>query len=267
MSSPESRTIRLHSAPNLRDLGGLPVDGGRVRPGEVYRSANIAEVSPADRPTFDALGVGTVFDLRTRAERQQTPDRLPEGITTVALDVLADSVRDAAAQVSGSLTDPAAMAATLGDGKAERLMLDSYRHFVSLPSALGSYRRFFLDLADPARSGAALFHCTTGKDRTGWGAAVLLGLLGADHEVIYADYLQTNVDLRPAIEPALDKLATEGVDPELLLPILTVTTGYLDAAYAEMDTRFGGLDGYLRDGLGLTDDVLAALTSRFVVTD
>lgn len=143
-------------------------------------------------------------------------------------------------------------------------MMDSYRDLVRLPSAQRSYRSWFLDLADPAREGAQLFHCTTGKDRTGWAAAVLLAVLGADPDVIVDDYLQTNHDLQRATQPVLDRAAAAGIDPALLEPVLTVRTEFLQAAHDEVRTTYGTLQNYLSDGLGLDDEVLQTVRERFI---
>ena len=85
-----SRRIPLPSAPNMRDLGGLPVSGGVVRAGEVFRSASVAKLSDADQEAFGELGIATVYDLRTARERGTEPDRLPASIPSVHLDVMAD---------------------------------------------------------------------------------------------------------------------------------------------------------------------------------
>jgi protein-tyrosine phosphatase len=182
----------------------------------------------------------------------------------VGLDVLADSSTDVAAGVGQLAADPVALAATLGDGRGAALMAESYRNIVSLPSARAAYRAFYLDLIDPSRTGAALFHCTTGKDRTGWAAASLLLLLGADETDVRADYLQTNTDLLPALQPVLDAAAAKGVDPDLLLPVLGVRAEYLETALAEAVDRYGDVRGYALDGLGLSVSQLEALRERFV---
>jgi protein-tyrosine phosphatase len=143
-------------------------------------------------------------------------------------------------------------------------MQDSYRNIVSLPSALSAYRSFYLDLIDPARTGAALFHCTTGKDRTGWAAASLLLLLGVAEDDVRADYLETNTDLLPSLQPILDAAAEKGVDTALLLAVLGVRSDYLDAALDEVRTRYGSIEGYAHDGLGLTPEELRMLHDRFV---
>lgn len=261
------RRIQLASVPNMRDLGGLRVAGGSVVRGQVIRSTELGDMSDADKPRFAALGVATVHDLRTAGESQQKPDRLPADTRLLLLDVLRDSKVDAAAGVSDLMRDPKALASTLGNGGAEKEMIESYRDLIRLPSALASYRSFYLDLARPERTGAALFHCTTGKDRTGWAAASLLWLLGADDRTVYADYLQTNTDLQPMIQPALAAAKKAGVDPKLLEPVLTVRRSYLDAAVAQMKADYGTFDQYLHKGLGLTDDTIAAIRKRLVRPD
>lgn len=264
MTSSIDRRVPLRSAPNLRDLGGLAAAAGVIRPGVIYRSATLARLQGDDLAAFEGLGIATVYDLRTAAERAASPDQLPLGVSILGLDVLADSTADVAASVGQLVTDPGALAATLGEGRAEALMQDSYRNIVSLPSALDAYRAFYLDLIDPSRTGAALFHCTTGKDRTGWAAASLLLLLGVAEEDVRADYLETNADLNPTLQPILDAAAAKGVDTALLLPVLGVRDEYLDAALDEARIRFGSIDGYARDGLGLTPEHLRMLKDRLV---
>ncbi|MGA1838817.1 tyrosine-protein phosphatase [Herbiconiux sp. 11R-BC] len=252
MNDSSDRTVPIPSAPNLRDLGGLPAESGQIRRGVVYRSAGLSSLSDADEPRFAALGIRTVYDLRTVEEAATAPDRLPENVSRVELDVLADSPVSVAASLGELAANPQAFAASLAGGRAESLFEDTYRDLVRLPSALAGYRALYLGILDPAREGAALFHCTTGKDRTGWAAASLLTALGVDADDVYQDYLQTNTDLLPALEPVLLRAESLGVDREVLLPVLGVRDSYLQAAFAQMREQFGTIDGYLTDGLGLT---------------
>jgi len=258
------RRIPVTSAANMRDLGGLPVDGGSIAPGQVYRSATLAKLSDADGQRLVELGIETVYDLRTAAERDGAPDRLPAQITAVALDVLADSPLAAAANINALLADPAQLAAALQGRQAEDLLRESYRDIVRLPSALRAYRSMYLHLADETRNGAALVHCTTGKDRTGWAAASLLTLLGADGDVVRADYLQTNQDLLPALQPMIDRATALGLDPERLVGVLGVRESYLDAAFDEVASRYGSIEDYLVKGLELDADVIDRLRTRFI---
>ncbi|MHB1594241.1 MAG: tyrosine-protein phosphatase [Streptosporangiaceae bacterium] len=253
------RAITIASVPNFRDIGGYAiVGGGRVRTGVLYRSAALSGLADADLPAFRSLGIRTVFDLRTEDERGTRPDRTPPGMRIVVLDVMADAAGAAPAQLESVLSDPAAAARMLGDGGAAPLFERGYRDIVALPSALRAYRQFFTELADAANR-PALVHCTTGKDRTGWAAAVTLMLVGVRDDDVMLDYLRTNRDLLPALQPLLDRFARAGGDPSLLRPVLGVQRAYLDTAITEMRSRFGSIEGYVRDGLGLPADTIAAL--------
>lgn len=245
--------------PNFRDLGGHRTDDGRrVRRGVVYRSVDLGRLDDAGRVSLADHGIRTVYDLRTIAERDALPDRVPDGAEYVGLDVLADSELAVSAQLMEIFANPASVTDLLGGGRTEQLFERSYRDIVSLPSARDAYRRLFIELAEPDRR-PALIHCTAGKDRTGWAAASLLTLLGVPSSAVVDDYLRTNTDLLPALEPVFDQFAAAGGDPALLMPVLGVRIEYLDAAWDEMRSRFGSVDGYFARGLGIDDAAQQAL--------
>jgi len=255
--------IDLDGAANCRDLGGWAIPSGArmVRLGQVYRSTELNGLTDAGLDELGALGLRTVYDLRTSAERNAQPDRLPQGVRQVNLDVLADEPGNpaaGAAELPKLLADPAALEQLLAGSSLTDLFAGAYRGAVSLPSALASYRAMFAGLADAAQR-PALFHCTTGKDRTGWGAAALLSFLGVSDRDVEADYLLTNSEILPLTQPMYDEFAAAGGDPDLLRPALGVEPAYLHAAFEEMDARFGSIEAYFTAGLGLGDDVLDAL--------
>lgn len=265
MTTAPGAAIPIPSVPNLRDLGGYrTVDGTTVRTGVLYRSVALSELSDDDVAAFASLGIRTVFDLRTEAERTARPDRRLDGVQEVLLDVLADSTDAAPAQLESLVGDPASAGEHLGNGQAQLLFERGYREFVSLPSARAAYRAFFSALLEDSTV-PALFHCTTGKDRTGWAAATTLMLLGVQRSDVVADYLHTNRDLLPALQPLVDGFAAQGGDPTLLEPVLGVEAEYLEAALDEMDHEFGSLAAYFRDGLGLDHDAQDELRARLLV--
>jgi protein-tyrosine phosphatase len=259
---PPGTTIRVASVPNLRDVGGWPTrDGGRVRRGLAYRSVELDRLDLSDG-AFLALGVRTVYDLRTEVERAAQPDTVPPGVAHVVADVVGDAAGAAPAQLLQLLADPARATALLGDGRATVFFERGYRAIVSLPSARGAYRRLFTDLADAERR-PILFHCTTGKDRTGWAAAALLMLLGVPDELVMRDYMITNDALLPALRPTFDRFAAAGGDPALLRPVLGVREEYLETAVDEMRTRFGGIEGYF-GALGIDEAIRERIRDAFV---
>ena len=153
---------------------------------------------------------------------------------------------------------------TESEGKAIDLMAGTYRKFITMDSAHAAYRRFYQGLLGED-SGPALFHCTTGKDRTGWAAASFLSLMGVDRDDVYRDYLETNERLLPALAPIFDKFTAAGGDAELLRPILGVQQQYLDAAFDQVDTTYGSLEAYFATGLGIDDAAQERLRASYLV--
>jgi protein-tyrosine phosphatase len=258
------QSIPIPSVPNLRDLGDWPTrDGGRVRSGLVYRSTALASLAGADMSAFSDLGIRSVYDLRTPAESRAHPDQLPPGTEYVALDILEDSEDAAPAQLFAVATNPKAAEEMLGGGRGLALFETGYREIVSLPSALAGYRTLFSDMAqEPHRP--ALFHCSTGKDRTGWAAAALLMLLGVADDMVMKEYLLTNTELIPAEKPMLDNFRSLGGDPELLHPMVGVLPEYLGAALNEMRKKFGTVEGYFAEGLRIGSAEQEALREALV---
>ena len=257
-------SVAIPSVPNLRDLGGWPTqDGGHVRWGLLYRSTELGRLAGADMAAFAALGIRSVFDLRTEAERTAQPDRLPPGTEHVVADVFKGSVDAVPAQLFKVATDPKAAEDLLGGGKGQTLFEMGYREIVSMPSAAAAYRLLFSDLAQDEHR-PALFHCTTGKDRTGWAAAALLTLFGVPDDLVMKEYLLTNVELLPTEKPMLDRFRALGGDPDLLGPVVGVAPEYLQAALDAMRSAYGTIEAYFTDGLGLDESVQRVLRASFI---
>ncbi|GAB2866517.1 tyrosine-protein phosphatase [Nocardioides pacificus] len=249
----ESRELlRLASADNFRDVAGpgegwrLP-DGGRVRRGVFYRS-NELRLTDEDAAAVSGLGLSIVHDLRSPHEIAEHPDPEIAGVRWQNLDVLGIPM----AEVTG-----------LGDrGESLALMARVYRGFVTDPGAREGFGRLLTDLAD--QPAPQLFHCSAGKDRTGWASALVLHVAGVDEEQVMADYLLTDDYARSSRERYL-AMITESWGPEraaVFEPVLTVSPDYLDVARAQADASYGGLDGYLAEGLGLSGATLARLAAR-----
>jgi len=263
MATPEpGQSIQIATVPNLRDLGGWATPNGKVRPGLIFRSAEFASLQGADAAEFEKLGIRSVYDFRTKDEREAQPNVVPDGVEHIVIDILADSTDAAPAMLLKVVGDPEKAEEALGGGKALTLFQGSYREIIDLPSALAGYKEFFEQIASDEHR-PALFHCTTGKDRTGWAAAALLMLLGVDKRDVYADYLLTNEQLVSMTKPVSDQFASLGGDPAVLAPVLGVQKEYLDAAIDEMTSKYGSIEGYFTDGLGLDEATIDKLRTSF----
>ncbi len=248
---------------NLRDVGGhVTTSGARVRTDVLYRSGHLDHADDDEFESFAGLGLGTVFDLRTLGERELLEGRVPQGVRVLHLDVLADAESSLSVHLVDIFTDTVAVETVLRSGEIRKHYLGTYRDLVLLDSARSAYRSMFTELAE--RDDVTLFHCTAGKDRTGWAAAALLWLLGVTDDAITEDYLRSNEPVIATFRPLIDKFEAAGGDPDLLIPAFRVEAEYLDASRDAVTSHFGGIEGYFDDGLGLGADVRARLRERFL---
>ncbi|KRD43915.1 protein tyrosine phosphatase [Cellulomonas sp. Root930] len=234
---------------NLRDLGGrATADGGTVATGVAFRSAELADPSVGTDAVLAGLRIRTVVDLRTEAERSSRPDQLPAGAQLRVLDALADLPSGAAAQLPAVLASGGIDA--LADLDLAGQMLAVYRRLVVGEAARQAYAGLVRAVIDAERR-AVLFHCTAGKDRTGWATTVLLLAAGVDEEGAMEEYLAVGPAVRTTYAPLLQQVGDAGGNPDDLRPLLEVRPEYLDTALALVRERFGSFEGYLSDGLGL----------------
>ena len=258
------QSLGIASIPNLRDLGGYETrDGKTVKHGLVYRSNQLSEISPEDMQKLGALELQGAYDLRTMAERETRPEELPPGVDYIVVDVLADSPSAGPAQLEKLMADPKVANVELGGGKVEAAFQASYREFISLPSAQREFGKMFVALGN-RQEVPALFHCTTGKDRTGWAAAAFLTLMGVPKETVYEDYLRSNDYILPAYQHAIDGFVEAGGDAEIPKAILGVKKVYLDAAFDQMETEYASIENYFSEGLGIDADKQAALRDLYL---
>jgi protein-tyrosine phosphatase len=254
----------IASVPNLRDIGGYTTSNGQVvRYGVAYRSDQLNPVTAADMNKLAALNLKNDFDLRTEEERNERPDEVPAGTDQVWLNVLADARGTSATEVDALLEDPQQANSVLRGGKADAAMVEVYREFVTLPSALTAYRQLFVALESPDAL-PSLFHCTTGKDRTGWAAAALLTLLGVPADQVYGDFLRSNDYILPAYQPLIDSFTESGGEREIAEAIIGVKPEYLHASFDEMETKYGPIEAYFADGLGIDAAGQQQLRDRFL---
>jgi protein-tyrosine phosphatase len=251
--------ILLQGAPNTRDLGGLPAaDGRRVRVGALLRAPALGRLTDDDVLRLGVLGLVEVIDLRHEREIDLVPpDRLPPGLAVTHIPVFDPDdevfMFVAAVMLGQQIRDRPPV------GSPAEAMVGVYRWFVTSAAARAGFGRAVRRVARAAGR-PVLFHCSAGKDRTGWLTAVLLTALGMDRDTVTADYLRTNEDAGVATEKVIAALAAKrGLDPATVRPVLVAAPEYLDAAYQEVERAYASFDGYLRHGLGLSGEVLASL--------
>jgi len=247
------RVLPLEGHYNMRDLGGMCGAGGRrIKWGQVYRHGGLDKLTAKDITYLESLGVKTNIDFRSAAEIDHAPQKLPLPASFARVPVPIDGTAGffpklAAAMKTGDLTT------FIDDNFLQRTMANLAAEedaaFAALLAAVAD------DTARPLS-----FQCTAGKDRTGWGAAVILAALGVSREDIVTDYLLTNELLVKHGEvekvlPRLQGLAAKCGHPDIdmgpVIRILHVAPDCLQAAFTEVEQRHGGMLQYLENSLGM----------------
>lgn len=242
----------LASVDNFRDVAGLDAgyqgNGGlHLNRGKIYRS-NALTPNDADLATLETLGITRVYDLRTEPEIAGKEDRLPAGATRTWLPTLSGDLG-----ATSALKTPA---------DSVEFMKSMNRKFVTDATVRKSFTDLFTDIANS--SGAQVIHCTAGKDRTGWAAAVLQSFAGVSRETVMSDYLLTNQYSAASIDRQLAGVAAAR-GPEaaaLYSPLLHVDASYLQAGLDQLQSDYGSVANYLISGLGLSPQTIAALTAK-----
>jgi len=247
-------TPRLRNIDNFRDVAGTTTaystaNDGTMRSGVFYRS-NALTPSAADLGTLNSLGIKAVYDLRTPSEIAGTPDTLPNGARYLNIDILGHAT-------SGSTLPTGSLKST---ADAIAMMQGINRSFVSDAGVRGQFSTLFNELAEV--DGAALFHCTAGKDRTGWTAAVLLSIAGVDSATIMSDYLATNQYTAARVAATL--AAMPPAMAAIYAPMLGVEASFLQASLDQVTAQFGSMDNYLKQGLGLSQETIYVLRGKMV---
>ncbi|MBP3979157.1 tyrosine-protein phosphatase [Acidovorax sp. JG5] len=241
-----SRTLPFAGVTNFRDLGGYTGHGGRqVQWRRLFRSDHLAGLTAQDQALLANLGVARAVDFRGRAESAANAYTLP-GVAYHPLAIEPTVVQRALElqRTGRQLTAQDAVA----------LMQETYRGFVH-DNAPRFAELFRLLLASDAPT---VIHCTAGKDRTGFAAALILLTLGVPRDVVMHDYLLTNaLYQRP---PGMGSHAPE----EVLRVLWRVQEDFLDAALHKVDTEFGGLQAYLVDVLGVNAAAQRELAMRYL---
>jgi protein-tyrosine phosphatase len=238
----------LVGAPNFRDIGGLATTDGRTtRSGVLFRSSGLEELTPADvAHLVDNIGLRTVFDLRSVHDHEVALPLIGTGIEVVSIPITRP----------GAPTDTTRPMRP--DGRVDVPLVYSL--------LLDSSTERFAEIIHRLLGGAtpAVFHCVSGKDRTGVMAAVLLEAVGVAREEIIADYMRTDRVLDEVLAHLRRRPAYDGIVDRLPPGTLDVKPWYLGDLLSAVDARYGGVRPWLMTQAGVTGADLDALTDLLV---
>jgi len=254
--------VGLETLNNGRDLGGYVTADGQYQIvyGKLLRTAKLADATDADIALLSSnYDIEKVIDLRMLPERLSKPDKKIPGAQTY--NISTQTIPNIFA-ITGE--DWLMMLRAIKSGVMDTYMTAMYRQLISDPLAIRGTQKFFKEVL--SADGAVLWHCTSGKDRTGIEAYLLMCALGVSEDVARAEYLNTNVMMADEMKASYDKaykythskwIASEFRQYE------GVSESWLDVALTVID-RYGGVDAYLRNVIGLTDADFAQLQDMYL---
>lgn len=245
---------------DLRDI--KTIDGKKIKPLLLYRSSNLSKIKDGGEKLYTKYHVRNVFDLRTEHELENKPEKLTEKINYVHVPTVENAENRTVTKESrlGILKDIANR-----EGGSLEYMRQFYLLLVSSPKSIAGYKAIFKTLLEAKEGEATLFHCTQGKDRTGMVLLLILSALNVAKDVIIRKYMQYNL-INWAYKLSIKVAMTLFKSPRLAIALdhlLSARKVYINSAIQEIDEKYGGIDNYLRNIIGLSDNDINLLRLKY----
>ncbi|MDF7638157.1 tyrosine-protein phosphatase [Lactobacillus sp. ESL0791] len=249
---------------NFRELGGYQTtDGKTIKKHKLLRTGNLAELTKDELAYLSQYGVKYIVDFRSKDEVDAQPDPIPEGADYEYDPVFSDDLTDSSKSMSEIIRQ-----ANQDEEFGFQHMLLAYEDMITSKVANEAYRKFFaLLLANKEPEQSVLFHCTAGKDRTGFGAILILSALGVPFETIKNDYLLTNVITKDYVANFLKQAKLRGASDSslhVLRDFQTVHPEYFNHIMETITKNYGSIDNYLHKVMQLSDQDIADLRSIYL---
>lgn len=227
------KKLPLEGAYNFRDMGGFIGQQGRqVVWGKLFRADDMMELSKRDLRYLASIPITSIVDFRTSEEMDWAPDRKPPGLKNYfQYHVLPGGISGLNLETSSGLS-------------ADEFMAKIYCNLVLDEGIIAVYSEFFQRIMEADKL-PLLFHCSAGKDRTGWAAAMVLYALGVDEKIIMHDYMLSAQYIRGKYPPGNDRF--------------TVKPQFLQAGLEQAKRSYGSIAGYLREALRVDTARLQAM--------
>jgi len=253
------RHLPFSGAKNFRDLGGYrTLDGRHVRWGLLFRSDSLHQLTKHDLKRLSKLDLGWIVDFRSPKEKETMPDRLPVDMTAQLVEI---PIVDSSTQIYQRSRD---------DIVKDLKNIDPYHSLAltntELATRFTAEMRKFIDVLLSADGRPILFHCTAGKDRTGFAAAITLRILGVPQDIVMEDYLLSNKYFYAAHRRNvfLLRLLKGKQVADVVLGMIKADAAYLSAAFRAIDQNYGSFENYVQDALGLTIQDIDRLKASYL---
>ena len=262
------KRLKLKKLNNTRDLGGFPtVDGRRIKGGKLIRSGKLSNLPDKTVSDLKQIGLTTIIDLRIPTEKSEYPDTVIEGVNYIELPLIytptfgittEKSTRIIASKESRRIKQEF--------GGIDNYMIETYRSILFNEQPQQVLKQFLRKIVE--EDGCVLWHCSGGKDRAGVCAMLIEGLLGVEEEVIIQDYIATGKICKQRYNLNRFVLSLAPLTPrfrKILFGFMRVKRLYFETIINDMKERYGGIEGYCKQVLDITDEDIKILKTKYLV--
>ena len=259
----EYRKLPLKGAHNFRELGGYRTqDNKSVKWGILYRSDELHALTAEDIKYLERLKLNTLIDFRSIGERENEPDPILKetNIRLLPIDVLAESSSEEKDKTQKEIQEELFS----GERDLSNLLVDANKDFAT--TFTPTYK-IFIDTLIENNGQPLVFHCSAGKDRAGFAAAIVLSILGVPRDIIIQDYLATNSYTKDEIDRTIEQINISSafkVDTDNIRKVLEVEERYIQAAFDEIDKEWGSMELYFKNGLILSESEIEKIKSLYL---
>ena len=260
----KNQLIGLTCVHNARQLGGYQIGNQRVKNNLLLRSAKLSGLSGEDSTLLaDKYKVQCIYDFRGEKESLSAPDVIPGKARYLSLALSFGGEESGADTKFENEEQMIGMLLQYADHPSVQAMCTSMYDVIFFEeSSQEVYRKFFADLLTvQPEDGAVIWHCTQGKDRVGSASAMLLAALGADRELIMADFILS----KDYYDPMTSKIKTETESQKTVInTLISANPVIFEATLDKVDAKYGSLRNYLTECIGVTPEMMEVLRDRYL---
>ena len=225
---------RINFINNLRDLGNKKTKANNVIKNNLFiRCAAPINLSTAAQKKLISNGQTLIIDFRGVNEAEKNPTSLPGELLKNRVHL---PVEPKVTELLKELDKKNTQKTDLNE-----IFQQAYRKYTV--ENLDTFKEFFKILFKNPGS-KIIFHCTAGKDRTGFAAALILLLFGVSRHSIFEDYMLSNEHYKPTAN------VTKEVNQIGVKELLKVDESWLDAGLKEFETNAGNITEFATELIG-----------------
>lgn len=268
------RTLPIEGMINFRDLGGYKNNEGKIiKWGKLYRSGHIHNATEKGRRYIDKLGINTIIDFRSDDEVMKYPNPNSSTIISYNLDPNAHAAELSAQFTSSEADEDLNLVNKIIEQKENEtlenrydIVEEQYRNFVLKKESQSAFKRM-IEIIGDTNSSPILQHCRGGKDRTGFGAMLILGILGISDDTIIYDYMLTEQNRIERNRTKMQKYLEYTNDQEILnylSSLIETKKDFIEIPLNLINNRFNGIEEYVKKELNIKQETINNIRQMYL---